>query len=83
MPYATNGAIPTLHKAALQRTGAISYSHGRMTVRDRAKLEVAACPCYAVLRAQLAVLWEGIDGDKRAHKATAVELTAVRRAALP
>jgi CRP-like cAMP-binding protein len=73
----------TVAAAALQRAGAISYSHGRVTVRDRAKLEVAACPCYAVLRAQLAALWEGIDGDKRAPKAPAAALTAVRRAARP
>ena len=34
---------------ALQQLGAISYSSGWVTVRDRARLEAAACPCYRVV----------------------------------
>ena len=36
---------------ALQKAGLISYSHGRMTVRDRQGLEETACECYAAIRA--------------------------------
>jgi len=42
----------TLVARALQQTGLISYTHGRVTILDRAGLENAACPCYAILRAQ-------------------------------
>ena len=31
---------------ALQRLGAITYAQSQVTVRDRARLEAAACPCY-------------------------------------
>ena len=31
---------------ALQRAGAITYSRGRIAIRDRAALERAACECY-------------------------------------
>ena len=34
----------------LQRTGSIRYRRGHITVLDRAKLELRACECYAVLR---------------------------------
>jgi CRP-like cAMP-binding protein len=39
---------PTVTVAAgmLQKAGLIDYSRGRITVRDRAGLEAAACPCY-------------------------------------
>ena len=37
---------------ALQRSGAISYTHGHMTVLDRAGLEAAACECYGTVREQ-------------------------------
>jgi hypothetical protein len=38
----------TVNEAAqsLQKSGAISYSRGRITVLDRATLERAACECY-------------------------------------
>jgi hypothetical protein len=54
---------PTISVAAatLQRAGVISYSHGRVTVRDRNGLEAAACPCYGVMRAQLIKLRRDID----------------------
>jgi CRP-like cAMP-binding protein len=34
----------------LQRARLISYSRGRVTIRDRAGLEAAACECYRVVR---------------------------------
>ncbi len=34
---------------ALQRLGAITYAHSQVTVRDRARLEAAACACYRVV----------------------------------
>lgn len=37
----------TVAAGALQRNGLISYSRGRLTVVNRAGLELAACGCYA------------------------------------
>jgi CRP-like cAMP-binding protein len=37
--------------AALQETGLIRYSHGRVTVRNRKGLEHASCECYAIIHA--------------------------------
>lgn len=34
---------------ALQRLGTITYSLGQVTVRDRVRLEAAACACYRVV----------------------------------
>ena len=34
---------------ALQQLGAITYALGQVTVRDRARLEAAACACYRVV----------------------------------
>lgn len=42
--------------AALQRAGFISYAHGRLTVRDRPGLEMAACECHAATRQAFALL---------------------------
>ncbi len=36
----------------LQRKGVIEYSRGQITVLDRAKLELLACECYAVVKAE-------------------------------
>ena len=44
--------------AVLQKAGAIRYTHGRMTVLDRAGLEAASCECYGVVREQ----FEGLLG---------------------
>ena len=35
----------------LQQRGIISYRRGRIIIRDRARLEAAACNCYAMLGA--------------------------------
>jgi CRP-like cAMP-binding protein len=42
---AVNGAAQTLQDA-----GCITYSRGRLTIVDRARLEAASCECYAVIR---------------------------------
>lgn len=39
---------------ALQRARAIDYRHGKMLIRNRAKLEQVACDCYAIVRDQFA-----------------------------
>ena len=36
----------------LQKAGLIRYSHGRIAVLSRAKLEARACECYKLLRAE-------------------------------
>jgi CRP-like cAMP-binding protein len=36
----------------LRKAGAIGYTHGTMTVLDRAALEAAACECYGTVREQ-------------------------------
>jgi CRP-like cAMP-binding protein len=45
---------PSISVAAgvLQKSGAVRYVHGRVTVLDRAGLEAAACECYGVVREQ-------------------------------
>lgn len=42
----------TMVARALQAAGLITYTYGRVTVRDREGLERAACSCYATLRTQ-------------------------------
>jgi CRP-like cAMP-binding protein len=37
--------------ATLQEAGIIRYTHGRVTVRSRKRLEAASCECYAIIRA--------------------------------
>lgn len=37
---------------SLQRARAIDYRHGTMVIRNRAKLEQAACDCYRIVRDQ-------------------------------
>ena len=43
---------PTVSKvaAALQQAGLIRYTHGRVTVRNRKRLEAASCECYSIIR---------------------------------
>lgn len=43
-------ATVTVTAGSLQSAGIIAYKSGRLTVRDRARLEDAACECYAVIR---------------------------------
>jgi CRP-like cAMP-binding protein len=36
----------------LQDAGMLQYSRGRLTIVDRARMEEASCPCYAVVRGE-------------------------------
>jgi len=45
----------------LQALGAIHYSHGHITVLDRARLEQLCCECYAVVRKETERLLPGVD----------------------
>lgn len=49
-------ATVTVTAGSLQTAGLITYKSGRVTVRDRAGLEGAACECYAVIRDTFAAL---------------------------
>lgn len=57
----------------LQRTGAISYKRGRITVLDRALLEELSCECYKVVRDEYARLlpWD-TTADANADVAASV-----------
>lgn len=48
--------------AALQEAGAISYTRGEITIRDRALLEEMSCECYDVVRRA----FRGLYGDPSA-----------------
>jgi CRP-like cAMP-binding protein len=41
----------TVVAGTLQKAGLIKYTHGRITIVDRASLETAACECYATVKA--------------------------------
>jgi CRP-like cAMP-binding protein len=43
----------TLLASKLQEAGAIRWTRSRVEIRDRARLESAACSCYAALRARM------------------------------
>lgn len=47
----------TVVARTLQAAGLISYTRGSIKIVDRAGLEAAACPCYAVIRDQYARLF--------------------------
>lgn len=49
---------------ALQKCGLIHYSHGRISILDRAALEAAACECYRTRRSQIDQAF-GIGGSLR------------------
>jgi CRP-like cAMP-binding protein len=53
---------PTVSETAgkLQAQGLINYSRGRMAITDRPGLEQAACPCYAVVRAEFDALTDNL-----------------------
>jgi CRP-like cAMP-binding protein len=46
-------ASVTVAAGALQASGVIRYSRGRMTVLDRSELESVACECYRMHRSEL------------------------------
>jgi Mn-dependent DtxR family transcriptional regulator len=47
-------ARPTVAVVAggLQEMGLIRYTHARMTILDRAGLELASCECYATVKTE-------------------------------
>jgi CRP-like cAMP-binding protein len=48
----------TVAAASLAKAGLIEYTRGRITIRNRKRLEAAACKCYAVIERD----WKGIMG---------------------
>jgi Mn-dependent DtxR family transcriptional regulator len=40
----------TVAAGELQKAGLIQYSHGRIAVLDRRRLEARVCECYAVVK---------------------------------
>lgn len=61
-----------LAAASLQREGLISYHRGDMTILDRAKLEEAACECYAVIHDRFRVFQHETDVQASGHRYDAV-----------
>ena len=61
----------TLAASTMQRAGFISYSRGRVTIRDREGLESAACECYADIDRH----WRGLMGySSNKHSASSFKL---------
>ena len=54
----TRRASVSVAAGALQTVGMIKYTRGSVTIRNRSKLEAAACDCYDIIRKQ-AELWQG------------------------
>jgi CRP-like cAMP-binding protein len=46
---AVRRASVTVAAGMLQRAGLISYTHGKLTIIDRGRLEISACECYEVV----------------------------------
>ena len=46
----------------LKQAGFINYTHGMITILDRAGLEAAACECYQVAREQFDGLLRAVPG---------------------
>jgi CRP-like cAMP-binding protein len=49
----TRRASVTIAAGVLQKAGLITYSRGKVTIKNRSKLEKAACDCYGKLTRQL------------------------------
>lgn len=50
----TRRATVTITAGVLQKAGLISYTRGRVQIKDRAGLESCACECYAAIRRHIA-----------------------------
>jgi len=50
----TRRATVTITAGVLQKAGLISYTRGRVRIKDRAGLETGACECYAAIRRHIA-----------------------------
>jgi CRP-like cAMP-binding protein len=62
MMLGTQRSMVTIAAATLQKAGFIQYSHGVITVLDRAGLADASCECYEVAREQFGGLLRSVDG---------------------
>ncbi|HYK50640.1 MAG TPA: Crp/Fnr family transcriptional regulator [Terriglobales bacterium] len=49
----TRRSSVTVAAGILQKAGLISYTRGKVTIKDRRKLEEAACDCYGIVQKQL------------------------------
>jgi hypothetical protein len=54
----------TLAMSGLQEAELVRYARGRVTVIDRAGLEIASCECYAVVRAQYERLFGRVSAEE-------------------
>jgi hypothetical protein len=54
----TRRASVSVAAGTLQKAGMIKYTRGSVTIRNRSKLEAAACDCYGIISKQ-ASLWNG------------------------
>jgi Mn-dependent DtxR family transcriptional regulator len=66
-------ARPTVNitGATLQKAGLITYTRGRITIRDRASLEDSSCECYRRIRAELDLVVDRSPSlQKQATRAT-------------
>ena len=62
MMLGTGRSGVTIAAATLQQAGFITYSHGMISIRDRAGLRDAACECYEVSRRQFGGLLRQVNG---------------------
>jgi Mn-dependent DtxR family transcriptional regulator len=60
----------TLIAGKLQEAGLISYRRGLLVVRDRSRLEEAACECYRTIRRRT----EAVFADREVERAVGVRL---------
>ncbi len=66
MMLGTQRSGVTIAAGTLQHAGFIRYSHGVITILDRAGLEGAACECYEVAREQFGGLLRSVNGPAAA-----------------
>jgi CRP-like cAMP-binding protein len=51
MMLGTTRPTVTIVAGTLQKAGLIKYTHGRITILDRQRLEAASCECYSTVKA--------------------------------
>lgn len=56
-------ATVTEAAGGLQADGLITYEYGRITIRDRRRLEAASCECYEITRREFARLLDGREAQ--------------------
>jgi len=50
MMLGTTRPTVTIVAGTLQKAGLIKYTHGRITILDRQRLEAASCECYSTVK---------------------------------